>query len=72
MSDSPCLRCPLPDCDEASRMCLLRRAANTYSTLQKKGEAGSITEEVRAGYNEHFQIWKLEDLARKSEQQPDR
>ncbi|WP_182085214.1 hypothetical protein [Aureimonas sp. ME7] len=72
MTDSACFRCPLPDCDERSKGCLLRQAANQHSHIRKHAGSEAIPPEVRAAYNEHFHIWKLDDLARKSERQSDR
>lgn len=48
----PCLDCPLPDCDETSSKCNLRRAANTYHNLRRRGE--HISDEVRQRYNIAF------------------
>lgn len=44
----PCLTCPLPDCDDSSRRCGLRVAANEYSRRRKAGER--IPEGLRAQY----------------------
>lgn len=33
----PCLTCPLPDCDDGSSRCPLRKALSEESTLRKKG-----------------------------------
>ncbi|ADZ70088.1 hypothetical protein [Polymorphum gilvum] len=45
----PCFSCKLPDCDDQSSDCGLRRACNAYRRCIKKGE--EISQEMRAKYN---------------------
>lgn len=37
MTDDPCLRCVLPDCNEESPRCLLRKAANDAARARRNG-----------------------------------
>lgn len=36
--DHPCLSCPLPDCDDASPKCPLRKVLSRESAMRKRGE----------------------------------
>lgn len=67
MSDDPCFRCTLPDCDEGSPHCRLRQLANRVFALRRAKRQDLIGESDRAAYNQHFRIWKLERDARESE-----
>ncbi|MBP0439605.1 hypothetical protein [Tianweitania sediminis] len=66
MTGSPCLQCPLPECNEASKRCLLRRGFNAVQN-KKRRDLASVTAEERQAYNEHFYIWTMEKRARVSE-----
>jgi len=37
-AEHPCFSCALPDCDDRSRRCALRRALNTYDSYRRRGE----------------------------------
>lgn len=67
MSNDPCLKCPLPDCDEESPKCALKRAKAEYRRQAEKIGAVNVSPELRAGNSLAYRVWKLEDLARKSE-----
>lgn len=41
----PCLSCPLPDCDDESPKCPLRRILSMESSFRRRGEA--VPEELR-------------------------
>ncbi|WP_346915100.1 hypothetical protein [uncultured Roseibium sp.] len=45
----PCFSCKLPDCDDGSPRCALRRASNEYSRLNKAGEP--VSNELRTKAN---------------------
>lgn len=45
----PCLSCPLPDCDESSFSCPLRKAIRDYARLRHNGE--TVTDELRRRYS---------------------
>lgn len=62
-----CTRCPLPDCDIASKGCLLRRLAASRRNKLKAGRAEEVTDEERAAYNEVFDDWHRERMALASE-----
>lgn len=66
MSD-PCLSCSLPDCDDGSPRCNVRRLYRNYCAKIKRGEKQLITEEERAAMNRHFELWHLERAAEASE-----
>ena len=65
--DSPCFRCPLPDCDEGAKGCLLKRASAARRSDARRGRAGETPAEILAASNEWWRIWKLENDARLSE-----
>lgn len=65
----PCFTCPLPDCDESDRRCALKRGKAEYKRQMQRFGAESVSPEARAAYNAAYRVWKLEDLARKSEAQ---
>lgn len=67
MKDDPCFRCILPDCDEHAPDCALRRIANRVDRKRRHGRACEVTAEERAAYNALFRIWKIDDLAKRSE-----
>lgn len=41
----PCLSCPLPDCDDSSSKCPLRKILSRESTMRKRGE--QVPDELR-------------------------
>ena len=45
----PCLKCKLPDCDDTSRFCALRRAVRLYDSARKQKKP--ISDELRATYS---------------------
>ena len=45
----PCLNCSLPDCDEKSKLCALRRAINAYD--RKRKQKAPISREMKAAYS---------------------
>lgn len=62
----PCLSCTLPDCDDRSPRCELRRAVALYSRTRKHG--GVVTDDLRAAATTaHYELWQLEARARRSE-----
>lgn len=66
MSD-PCFTCVLPDCNEDSPRCALRRAKAEYRRQVQKVGAANVTPALRAGNSAAHKVWKLEDLAKRSE-----
>lgn len=64
----PCFSCVLPDCDEQSRRCGLRRAQNDYHHHRRSG--GRIPEDVKAryaiAYRELYYDSKRERIARRA------
>jgi len=67
MTDDPCLRCALPDCDETSPRCAIRRLARSYSAKIKEGRQDEITPAERLAAKEAFKFWNNERLAQASE-----
>lgn len=63
----PCFTCPLPDCDDTSPRCALKRAKGEYRRQVEKIGAENVSPELRAANTAAYRVWKLEDLARKSE-----
>ena len=62
----PCLSCRLPDCDDRSARCELRRAARLYDRARRGEEV--MTDEVRhAAVIAFRELWDLEREARQSE-----
>lgn len=45
--DHPCLTCPLPDCDDRSSRCPLRKALSAYTRARHQKR---ISAEIRRGY----------------------
>lgn len=68
LAADPCFSCPLPDCNEDSPRCALKRAHSEYSKARRKGELSTISPTVRDGYNAWFTTWRLERDAKRSEQ----
>lgn len=66
----PCFSCALPDCDESSPRCALKRAHSDYQKARRKGELPRVSQTVRDGYNAWFTTWRLERDAKRSEQAP--
>jgi hypothetical protein len=62
-----CLKCPLDDCDETSRHCLLKQAINNYQHAQRHGK--EITNAMRRAYSvAHTELHGYERIARRSEE----
>ncbi len=64
----PCLSCALPDCDEASPKCGLKRANAAYSKIKRQGRLDDAPRAVKDGHNAWYHAYKLEREARRSEQ----
>lgn len=67
MTNDPCFNCPLPDCDEESPRCALKRANAAYSQWKKRGQLAEMPPAVRQGHNAWYHAYKLERDARRSE-----
>lgn len=68
MTGDPCLQCPLADCDEKSKQCLLRIAINNYQHCRRYGLA--VTDEARLAYSKAItQLYGHERFARRSEKE---
>lgn len=67
MSDDPCLRCTLPDCDETSASCLVRRLTRQYDFKVRNGRHDQITDDERHASTLKFTFWHQERMALASE-----
>ncbi|MHB2265019.1 hypothetical protein [Aliihoeflea sp. PC F10.4] len=67
MNDDPCLQCTLPDCDETSKGCLVRRRSRQYDLKLRNGQHGDITDDERHASTLLFKSWHLERMALASE-----
>jgi len=67
MTGDPCLRCTLPDCDERSPRCALRRLHQSYEFKRRRGEAHAASDAERQAGNAMFAIWLADAEADASE-----
>lgn len=63
----PCLSCTLPDCDDRSPACPVRRLRRSYYNKLEHGQEHLITGEERAASNRFHEIWRYERAAEASE-----
>ena len=63
----PCMRCTLPDCDEMSVKCEMRRLYRSYTRKINRKEKHLVTAEERLAMNWYFEVWHLERAAEASE-----
>lgn len=64
-SYDPCLHCRLPDCDEASPRCGLRRAWRIRCRLFRRGRP--IPPHIASGAQIYNTAWRIADNAARSE-----
>lgn len=67
MKVDPCFSCPLPDCDDTSSQCNLRKCAVIVSRKRKNKEHHLISDYERQGDNARYLVWEIERAARLSE-----
>lgn len=67
MTDDPCFRCVLPDCDETSPRCLVKRLALQYDHKRRCGRLEEVTPAEREASTAKFTTWHLERMAQASE-----
>lgn len=63
----PCLACTLPDCDDRSPACPVRRLRRSLFNKAKRGEQHLITDDERAANNRFHEIWRIDRIAEASE-----
>lgn len=63
MTRDPCFTCTLPDCDDTSPRCGLRRLYRSYCRKVRAQQKQLITDDEREANNRIFEMWKLERLA---------
>ncbi len=67
MQQSPCFTCQLPDCDDRSPHCALRRLSNAAKAKRRADGPNAPTDIERAAASEWFRSWRLERHAEASE-----
>jgi hypothetical protein len=67
MKDDPCFRCTLPECDDRSRSCEVRRLHRSYCSKVRNGQHEQITDQERLANNRIFDSWHFERAAEASE-----
>ncbi len=61
--EHPCFCCSLPDCDDRSSKCLLRKCISRYSVAQRRGK---VTETDKRGYAQaYLELYSDKQLAAK-------
>lgn len=63
MRDDPCFRCQLPECDDKSPRCIVRKLSNSYYKKHRDGKSDLITADERDANCRIFHIWKLDRMA---------
>lgn len=68
LKDDPCFRCPLPDCDDTDKRCVLRQLANSYySHKAKTGRRAEVTAEELDANSRIYRSWLDERMAQAAE-----
>lgn len=63
MTGDPCFSCLLPDCDDGSPRCGLRRLHRSYEAKLRRGRVDEATDAERAAAAARYHDWVLERLA---------
>lgn len=70
MMDDPCFKCTLPDCDETSPKCDLRKLYQAADRKSKRKSRPELTPLEHEGRRAFYSIWRLEHEAKISEARP--